>query len=268
FADLTIVDSLPSPLPPPPESARSPSSGSSGPPVSPTFPASPTPTASSAPSPPPPPPSVRSAPVAKVPLALGMAVRRGDSRLYVVSRDGRVWALRGGRVDPQGDPDRNGQNLGVLLGKMLRIEPRMPDGSLPPGGRPYAIPPDNPFVHRTGARPEIWAYGLRNPWRWSFDRSTGDLWIGDVGGSGWEEVDFQPGGSRGGENYEWALREGDHTLKGGRPPGGVDPVYEYSHDGGGCVVTGGFVYRGSDIPALNGAYVFADCCLDVLTALV
>jgi len=160
----------------------------------------------------------------------------------------------------EGDPENRGQDLGTLLGKILRIAPGAGGG--------YTVPNDNPFVGRAGARPEVWAYGLRNPWRFSFDRATGDLWIGDVGGSGWEEVDFQPGGSHGGENYEWALREGDHRLKGGRPSGGVDPVHEYSHDGGGCVVTGGFVYRGSDIPALDGAYVFADFCLGRLTALV
>jgi len=161
-----------------------------------------------------------------------------------------------------GDPHGNGQSLGTLLGKMLRIDPR------PSGERPYLIPPDNPFVDRPGARPEIWAYGLRNPWRYSFDRETGDLWIGDVGQSAWEEVDFQPAGSSGGENYGWNLMEGDHPYDDADPPArAVRPVFEYSHDDGGCTVAGGHVYRGESIPDLYGAYVFGDFCLGELEAL-
>jgi glucose/arabinose dehydrogenase len=144
---------------------------------------------------------------------------------------------------------------------MLRISPR------PAGGAPYTIPPDNPFVGRPDARPEIWAYGLRNPWRYSFDRATGDLWIGDVGQDAWEEIDRQPAGSAGGQNYGWNLVEGTHPYKGAAPTGAVPPVYEYSHDGGGCAVTGGYVYRGSAIPDLVGAYVFADFCLGRLEAI-
>jgi glucose/arabinose dehydrogenase len=153
----------------------------------------------------------------------------------------------------EGDPFGTGQSLGSLLGKMLRIDPR------PSGGRPYGIPPANPFVGRSGARPEIWAYGLRNPWRYSFDRETGDLWIGDVGGSQEEEVDFQRAGSGGGQNYGWNRLEGTKPFQGSAPPNAVPPVYEYTHDNG-CVVTGGYVYRGPAIPALEGAYVFADFC--------
>ncbi len=161
-----------------------------------------------------------------------------------------------------GDPMDNAQDLSVLLGKMLRIDPR------PDGGRPYSIPPDNPFVDRAGARPEIWALGLRNPWRYSFDRETGDLWIGDVGQSAWEEVDLQLAGSSGGENYGWNLREGAHPYEGGEPPPrAIDPVFEYPHGAGGCVVTGGFVYRGDAIPDLVGAYVVADFCIGELEAL-
>jgi glucose/arabinose dehydrogenase len=161
-----------------------------------------------------------------------------------------------------GDPQGNGQSLSTLLGKMLRIDPT------PFGDRPYRIPADNPFVDRAGARPEIWAYGLRNPWRYSFDRRSGDLWIGDVGQSAWEEVDLQPSASAGGENYGWNLMEGDHLYGGGAPPAqAVPPVYEYSHDGGGCVVTGGYVYRGESLPDLYGAYVFADYCAGGLEAL-
>jgi glucose/arabinose dehydrogenase len=161
-----------------------------------------------------------------------------------------------------GDPQGNGQSLSTLLGKMLRIDPR------PSGERAYGIPPDNPFIDRADARPEIWAYGLRNPWRYSFDRETGDLWIGDVGQSAWEEVDVQPSESPGGENYGWNLMEGDHPYDDADPPSGaVRPVFEYSHEDGGCTVTGGYVYRGESIPDLYGAYVFADFCLGNLEAL-
>jgi glucose/arabinose dehydrogenase len=160
-----------------------------------------------------------------------------------------------------GDPQGNGQSLGTLLGKMLRIEPT------PLGPRPYRVPADNPFVGDAGARPEIWAYGLRNPWRYSFDPATGDLWIADVGQSAWEEVDRVPAGSNGGENFGWNLLEGTHRYAGAAPAGAVPPVYEYPHTGGACVVIGGDVYRGSAIPALVGDYVFADFCLGTLQAL-
>ncbi|HEV8425643.1 MAG TPA: PQQ-dependent sugar dehydrogenase [Actinomycetes bacterium] len=167
-----------------------------------------------------------------------------DRRLYIGFGDG------GGGGDPQG----NGQSLGSLLGKILRIEPR------PAGGRPYRVPADNPFVDRDGARPEIWAYGLRNPWRFSFDPATGDLWIGDVGQNAWEEVDREPAGS-GGRNYGWNRREGRHAYAGGeRPAGAVDPVIEYGRAGGGCTVIGGFVYRGQRIRGLRGAYLYGDYC--------
>jgi glucose/arabinose dehydrogenase len=153
-----------------------------------------------------------------------------------------------------GDPEGNGQSLSTLLGKMLRIDPT------PFGDRAYRVPEKNPFVDRADARAEIWAYGLRNPWRYSFDRRTGDLWIGDVGQSAWEEVDVQPADSPGGENYGWNRMEGDHPYGGADPPArAIPPVYEYTHDDG-CVVTGGYVYRGEAIPDLYGAYVFADFC--------
>jgi glucose/arabinose dehydrogenase len=160
-----------------------------------------------------------------------------------------------------GDPHDHGQSLSTVLGKMLRIDPR------PSNGRSYTIPPGNPFVGREGARPEIWALGLRNPWRYSFDRATGDLWIADVGQSAWEEIDRQPAGSDGGENYGWNRMEGDHPFEGDPPPGVVRPVFEYSHDSGGCTVTGGYVYRGHRIPGLVGAYVFGDFCLGRLEAI-
>jgi glucose/arabinose dehydrogenase len=153
-----------------------------------------------------------------------------------------------------GDPADNGQNLGTLLGKILRIDPR------PDIGRAYTVPPSNPFVGQSGVQPEIWAYGLRNPWRFSFDRATGDLWIGDWGQNAREEVDFQPAGSRGGQNYGWARLEGTRPYTGGAPANAIAPIYDYARAGGNCSVTGGYVYRGSRIPGLVGAYVFADQC--------
>jgi glucose/arabinose dehydrogenase len=161
-----------------------------------------------------------------------------------------------------GDPMGNAQDLGTLLGKMLRIDPR------PSDGKPHGIPPDNPFVNMSGARPEIWALGLRNPWRYSFDRVTGDLWIGDVGQSSWEEIDRQDASSSGGENYGWNRMEGDHPYDGGTPPSDyAPPVHEYSSAGPACAVTGGYVYRGALIPELRGAYLFADFCLGRVMAL-
>jgi glucose/arabinose dehydrogenase len=182
----------------------------------------------------------------------GNLVFGSDGYLYIGMGDG----------GSQGDPNGNGQNLGVLLAKMLRIDPR------PSGGKPYGIPPDNPFVGRAGARPEIWAYGLRNPWRYEFDRVTGDLWIGDVGGSDREEIDFQPAGSGGGENYGWNLLEGTVHHSDNIPAGTTPPVHEYPHSGGRCVVTGGFVYGGSAIPDLVGAYLFTDYCQGELWAML
>ncbi|MGH2675793.1 MAG: PQQ-dependent sugar dehydrogenase [Actinomycetota bacterium] len=150
-----------------------------------------------------------------------------------------------------GDPEDNAQDLGTLLGKMLRIDPR------PSDGRPYGIPPDNPFRGRAGARPEIWAFGLRNPWRYSFDAETGDLWLGDVGQSEREEIDVQAAGSAGGENYGWDAFEGSVAFEPPFPTDTVGPVYDYGRNLGASVV-GGYVYRGSAIPALRGAYLFGD----------
>jgi glucose/arabinose dehydrogenase len=143
---------------------------------------------------------------------------------------------------------------------MLRIDPR-PSGSLQ-----YTIPTDNPFVGTSGARGEIWAYGLRNPWRYSFDRATGDLWIGDVGQNAREEVDFQPAGSPGGQNYGWPRLEGSRTYSGRAPQNAVPPIFDYGRAGENCSITGGYVYRGSRIPGLVGAYVFADYCAGQLRA--
>jgi glucose/arabinose dehydrogenase len=160
-----------------------------------------------------------------------------------------------------GDPLGNGQSLSTVLGKMLRIDPQLS------GGAPFRIPSDNPFVGHPDTRPAIWAYGLRNPWRYSFDRLTGDLWIGDVGQSAWEEIDRQPARSNGGENYGWNLAEGSHPFAGDPPADAERPVYEYSQDGGGCTVIGGYVYRGEAIPDLYGAYLFGDLCLGRIEAI-
>jgi glucose/arabinose dehydrogenase len=163
-----------------------------------------------------------------------------DGTLYIATGDG------GSAGDPQG----NGQRLDTLLGKILRIDVN--------AGDRYAIPGDNPFVG-SAARGEIWAYGLRNPWRFSFDALTGDLWIGDVGQSAWEEVDFQAAGTPGGVNYGWNLREGNHAYSDGSTAGLADPVAEYAHSDG-CSVTGGVVVRTSGLPEWQGVYLYGDYC--------
>ena len=174
-----------------------------------------------------------------------------DGKLYVGLGDG------GSANDPQ---DR-AQNLGDLLGKLLRIDPA------PSGDRPYTIPPDNPFVGRSGARGEIWMYGLRNPWRFSWDRQTRDLWIGDVGQNAVEEVHFLAGAAPGGTNFGWPLVEGSRRNKGSNPDGAVLPIFEYGHDDG-CSVTGGYVYRGSKVASMRGVYVYSDACSGTLWGLV
>ena len=151
-----------------------------------------------------------------------------------------------------GDPQGNGQSLQTLLGKILRIDVDR--------GDPYAIPADNPFASG-GGKPEIWASGLRNPWRFTFDPLTGDLYIGDVGQNQWEEVDFLEAGSPGGENFGWSYREGSHPYQGG-PAGGLrltEPVAEYDHSLG-CSITGGEVYRGMNLPEWQGVYLYGDYC--------
>lgn len=152
----------------------------------------------------------------------------------------------------QGDPNGNGQNTDALLAKILRLDVDQ--------GDPYAIPNDNPFVNG-GGRPEVWAYGLRNPWRFSFDKANGDLYIADVGQDLWEEVDYAPAGQGGGSNFGWKYYEGSHPYA-GQPPAGVNitmPVAEYSHAEGGCSITGGYVYRGA-MTEWNGIYLYGDFC--------
>ena len=154
-----------------------------------------------------------------------------------------------------GDPLRNALDTRSLLGKVLRIDP-----TKPAGGRPYGIPPGNPFADGRDGAAEVWAFGLRNPWRFSWDRATGQLFIADVGQNAYEEVNAVPG-ERAGVNYGWNRREGLHAYRGGeRPAGAVDPIIELPHDDGVCSITGGYVYRGSRIPGLVGRYVFTDYC--------
>jgi glucose/arabinose dehydrogenase len=175
-----------------------------------------------------------------------------DGYLYVGTGDGGSG----------GDPQNNAQNAASLLGKILRIDVQS-------GVDPYLVPSSNPFVGNPAYRPEIWALGLRNPWRFSFDRVTRDLWIGDVGQSAWEEVDFQPASSRGGANYGWRVMEGNHCYNPATcsTAGLVLPVAEYPHSGGDCSVTGGFRYRGLSYAGLYGIYFYADYCTGRLRGL-
>ena len=171
-----------------------------------------------------------------------------DGFLYSGMGDGGS----GGDVGAGHAPEGNGQSLTTLLGKLLRINVR--------GTSQYTIPIDNPNLG-AGTRREIWAYGLRNPWRFSFDRATGDLYVGDVGQNAYEEIDFQPYNAKGGANYGWPVWEGNHFYRGGATRGAnTRPTAEYSHAGGACSVTGGYVYRGTKIPALSGFYIFGDYC--------
>jgi glucose/arabinose dehydrogenase len=165
---------------------------------------------------------------------------------------------------PFSDSRNTGQKPDDLLASILRIDPLQPDGEVP-----YGIPPGNPFADGSGA-PEVWLYGVRNPWRFSFDSKTGDLWIGDVGEGTWEEIDHLPaidGRDAGrGENLGWAIFEGTHRTRFRRrqpaPAGAVPPVYEWSHeDDGACAAIGGYVYRGRELPQLEGDYLFADYCI-------
>jgi glucose/arabinose dehydrogenase len=173
----------------------------------------------------------------------GLAFGR-DGMLYIGLGDGGSG----------GDPLRNGQNLRTYLGKMLRIDVDR--------GTPYTVPADNPFVANSAALGEIWAYGLRNPWRFAFDRTTGDLFIADVGQGEWEEIDVGLASRRGGENYGWNITEGSHCFQPSAncPLAGITlPVLEYDHSQG-CSVTGGVVYRGCRLPGYQGTYFYSDYC--------
>ncbi len=188
-----------------------------------------------------------------------------DGKLYIAVGDG------GGANDPNG----NGQNRQVLLGKILRINPA------PTATRPYRSPPTNPYVGQAPRRPEIWLYGVRNPWRFSFDAQTGDLIVADVGQDVWEEVDVLPNSgpnARGrGANLGWSLMEGPDTFNGNThvPGNHTAPTFAYPHDNSppspsgitGCSIIGGYVYRGSAIPGLVGQYVFGDFCTGTLSSM-
>jgi glucose/arabinose dehydrogenase len=177
-----------------------------------------------------------------------------DGYLYIALGDG------GGG----GDPDENGQDLSALLGKILRIDVDGRDGDLP-----YAVPDDNPFVGQEGARDAVWSYGLRNPWRFSFDSVTGDMWVADVGQDNFEEINVERAGSGGGVNYGWDIMEADRCFEpadGCDPTGITLPVEQYSHEEG-CSVTGGYVYRGDKWPALIDTYFFGDYCSGSIWAL-
>ncbi|MDW8351073.1 MAG: PQQ-dependent sugar dehydrogenase [Anaerolineae bacterium] len=174
-----------------------------------------------------------------------------DGMLYIGMGDGGA----------AGDPQNFAQNMRSLLGKMLRI-----DVSQSSATQPYRIPADNPDLG-DGARPEIWASGLRNPWRFSFDRVTGDLFIADVGQNAFEEINFQPA-NQGGQNYGWKFREGFAPYAGDPGPLTLtDPIHQYAHHEGGCSVTGGYVYRGSALPSLVGAYIYGDFCSGLIWTL-
>jgi glucose/arabinose dehydrogenase len=174
----------------------------------------------------------------------GLVLFGPDGLLYVGLGDG----------GSEGDPDRRGQDLSTPLAKILRIDPR------PAGGRPYAVPRTNPFVGRPGARPETYAYGLRNPWRFSFDPVTGALAIGDVGQNEFEEVDLVASGQGRGANFGWSAFEGESRYNHDQnAPNAVPPVLVYRHDGG-CSITGGYVVRDRGLPSLYGRYLYGDFC--------
>jgi glucose/arabinose dehydrogenase len=178
----------------------------------------------------------------------GLLLFGPDDLLYVGTGDG------GGGGDRHG-PRGNAQNLGSLLGKILRIDPRAA------GGRPYQVPAGNPFVDRPGARGEVYSYGLRNPWRFSFDRKNGDLAIGDVGQNAFEEIDFVRRGKGRGANFGWRPFEGrSRYTEGESAPGHLWPVIVRSHSAGNCSITGGVIVRDRRLPALRGRYLFGDFC--------
>lgn len=175
-----------------------------------------------------------------------------DGYLYIALGDGGSG----------GDPGNRAQDTSTFLGKILRIDVNK--------GDPYAVPPTNPLVNQPGAKPEIWAWGLRNPWRISFDRQTGDIWIADVGQGDWEEINLQPVASSSGGNYGWRCFEGTHpfnTVGCQDASAYIQPIYEYDHSGDKCSVTGGYVYRGTQHPSLSGTYLFGDYCSGEIFAL-
>lgn len=200
--------------------------------------------------------SVADPSTAKVILAYDQPFPNHNGGMLLFGPDGKLW-IGTGDGGSAGDPRGNGQNRQALLGKMLRIDVDR--------GDPYGVPSDNPFVKDPdpSARAEVWAIGLRNPWRYSFDRATGDLYIADVGQNAWEEVDVVMAGSNGGLNFGWNRMEGAHCFA---PRTNCDstgleiPVAEYSHERSNCSITGGYVYRGKAYPQMVGVYFYGDYC--------
>jgi glucose/arabinose dehydrogenase len=198
-------------------------------------------------------------------LAFDQPAANHNGGMVTFGPDGYLWI---GTGDGGGANDRfgNGQNPATFLGKLLRLDVTS-DPTVP-----YAVPPDNPWVaadwNGQDVIDEAWALGLRNPWRFTFDRATGDLWIADVGQNQIEEVNFVAGGNPGGLNFGWPILEGTHCFQSGScdPAGTVLPVLEYDHGGGHCSITGGNVYRGSQFPALQGVYFYGDFCSGVIWA--
>ena len=173
----------------------------------------------------------------------GMIAFGHDGYLYVGLGDG------GSQADPEG----HGQNPATLLGSILRLDVDSDEGS-------YTIPADNPFINDPNGRPEVWAFGFRNPWRFSFDKLTGDIFIADVGQNKWEEVSWQAFGNRSGQNYGWNLMEGNHCFRDNCIAGEFTPaIFEYDHDHG-CSISGGYIYRGQQFPSLTGNYFVGDFC--------
>jgi glucose/arabinose dehydrogenase len=186
-------------------------------------------------------------------LALDDPAPNHNGGMVLFGPDGKLW-VGTGDGGASGDRYQNGQNKQTLLGKMLRLDVD--------AGEPYAVPADNPYANNPEYRGEIWAMGMRNPWRYSFDRANGDLWIADVGQNAYEEINWVAGGSPGGLNFGWPIVEGTHCFPASArcdPSPYVQPVAVYGRDGG-CSVTGGYVYRGAAYPSLQGLYFFGDFC--------
>lgn len=192
---------------------------------------------------------------AQIVLAIPHPVANHNGGLLLFGKDGYLYM---GVGDGGAGNSANGQRKDILLGKILRLDVEHPSGS-----QLYSIPSDNPYRSEAGTRPEIWAYGLRNPWRFSFDQANGDLYIGDVGEGALEEIDVQPASSKGGENYGWNVWEGTNCSQSQSEcnlPHLVAPVLTYPHGTSECAVTGGYVYRGQKYPSLQGTYFYGDYC--------
>ncbi len=199
-------------------------------------------------------------------IKLTTIAHRGGHILF--GPDGYLWfgmgdgSLLEGGESVQRDPQGQAQTLDNWNGKMLRLDPN------PSKGNPYSIPQDNPYADKKGTRPEIYLSGMRNPWRFSFDRRTDDLWIGDVGQYVLEEIDFLPKARPAGGNLGWNRLEGTLEFQGTPPPDALSPLHVYNHNDGRCVVVGGYTYRGRLIEGLHGAYLYGDFCDGRIRALV